>query len=302
MRISRQSGSSASRGGATSRRRPVPRPPARPPSAAPRPPRAAFPFGTEQLRAEHIRIGRIDHDAFHRLVQQRLGMVHQVGVQRVVACYEHHQRALPAPAGPVACCQNDATVPGNPASSTASRPAMSIPSSSAFVVASPRNSPLAAPAPARGGPRRDNRRDRRPPCRQLRSDVLEPRPRTECGELRSSPRPHERQRPGALGHQVRHHPGRLRSAERRTGAPSRREGQCVAPAPTARPCARRAASRPRSPRATVCPINSAAVSPGAAVVALAKITVGPDRRRRVTLAEPKQAAQHHRPFEPQIPR
>lgn len=42
-----------------------------------------------------------------------------------------------------ACCQNEATVPGKPASTTASSPAISTPNSKALVVASPRSWPSA---------------------------------------------------------------------------------------------------------------------------------------------------------------
>jgi hypothetical protein len=44
------------------------------------------------------------------------------------------------PARP-ACCQNEARVPGKQATITASRPAMSTPSSNAFVVATPSSAP-----------------------------------------------------------------------------------------------------------------------------------------------------------------
>ena len=134
-----------------------------------------------------------------------------------------------------ACCQNDATVPGKPANSTASSPAMSMTNSRAFVVASPRNSPSASArsqlAPVLGQVARPVGRHG---VVQLRGDVLEPGPRAQCRQLRTTPRPDKRQRPRSLSNQIGHHPGGF-------GAPPN-----VAPAPRSRPADRCAVRAPHN--------------------------------------------------------
>ncbi|SLD32544.1 Uncharacterised protein [Mycobacteroides abscessus subsp. massiliense] len=49
---------------------------------------------TKQVRAQHMWISGVDHHRFDRFVQQGFWMVYQVGVQGIVACHQHHQRAL----------------------------------------------------------------------------------------------------------------------------------------------------------------------------------------------------------------
>ena len=99
--------------------------------------------GAAQLRPEHVRVLRVADGRLDRPAEDRLGMVHEVGVQRVVARHEDHQRpGPPRPARP-ACCHSEASVPGKPASTTASRPAMSMPSSRALVAATPSSCPRA---------------------------------------------------------------------------------------------------------------------------------------------------------------
>ena len=53
-----------------------------------------FGCGTEQLRTNHIGIRRIDHHPLDRFAQQGFRMMDKVGVQRVVAGDQHHQRPL----------------------------------------------------------------------------------------------------------------------------------------------------------------------------------------------------------------
>ena len=53
-----------------------------------------------QVRGQHVRVAGIKHGRFHRAAQQRLGMMHQVGVQRVVAGDQHGDRTAPVPARP----------------------------------------------------------------------------------------------------------------------------------------------------------------------------------------------------------
>ena len=49
---------------------------------------------------EHVRVAGVEHGRLDRLAEQRLGVVDEVGVQRVVAGDQHRQGALPGPAGP----------------------------------------------------------------------------------------------------------------------------------------------------------------------------------------------------------
>lgn len=53
----------------------------------------------EQLRTGDVGIRRVDHHPLDGLTEQGFGVVDQVGVQRVVACDQHHEGALTAPAG-----------------------------------------------------------------------------------------------------------------------------------------------------------------------------------------------------------
>ena len=52
----------------------------------------------EQLRSHHVGVGRVDHHPLDRFPEQCLGMVHQIGVERIVTGDQHHQRALAATA------------------------------------------------------------------------------------------------------------------------------------------------------------------------------------------------------------
>ena len=56
--------------------------------------------GAAQLRAEHVRVGRVQHGRLDRPAEQRLGVVDQVGVQRVVAGHQHAERLPAGPPGP----------------------------------------------------------------------------------------------------------------------------------------------------------------------------------------------------------
>ncbi len=131
---------------------------------APRPRPAAVRPRRSQLRAEHVRVVRIEHRRLDRPAEHRLRMVGQVGVQRVVA-RRRTPRAPPRPDRPArpACCQSEARVPGKPASTTASSPLTSTPSSSALVAATPeqravaqaglQRAPLLGQVAGRGRPR-----------------------------------------------------------------------------------------------------------------------------------------------------
>src|SRR6185312_17442783 len=51
-----------------------------------------------QVRAEYVRVGRVEYGGLDRVVQQGVRVVHQVAVQRVVAGDEHRGRVVPGPA------------------------------------------------------------------------------------------------------------------------------------------------------------------------------------------------------------
>ena len=176
-----------------------------------------------QVRREHVRVVRVEHGRLDRPAEQRLRVVHQVGVQRVVAGHEA-PRARPARRGPArpACCHSDASVPGQPASSTASRPATSTPSSSALVRGDARAArrsaapPRGRAAPPAGSPRgtpRPGRRARGRPRPSARRAV-------ERDHLGAAAGPDEGQRAGALDDQVGQQVGGL--GGRPTAAPARR--------------------------------------------------------------------------------
>lgn len=59
-----------------------------------------FGGGRAQVRGEHVRVVGVQDGGFDRLVEERLGVVDEVGVQRVVAGHEHRERALPGAARP----------------------------------------------------------------------------------------------------------------------------------------------------------------------------------------------------------
>ena len=56
--------------------------------------------GAAQLRPEHVRILRVEHRRLDRSAEDRIRVVDKVGVQRVVASHEHHERTQPFAAGP----------------------------------------------------------------------------------------------------------------------------------------------------------------------------------------------------------
>ena len=51
-----------------------------------------FGGGGREVWAEHVRVRRVEHARLHRPLEQRLGMVDQVGVERVVAGHQDAQR------------------------------------------------------------------------------------------------------------------------------------------------------------------------------------------------------------------
>ena len=118
----------------------------------------------ERLGAEHLLVGRGEwrlvgrranvagQHARARVVEdrrldapseQRVGLPHEVLVERVLRRDQHRESRSRRPARPH-CWRNDATVPGKPTEMTTSSRPMSIPSSSAFVDETPSSSPPAS--------------------------------------------------------------------------------------------------------------------------------------------------------------
>ena len=58
-----------------------------------------LPCGAAQVRLAHVRVRRVDHGRFGGLVEQILGMVHEVLVERIVLSDEHGERVGVAPPG-----------------------------------------------------------------------------------------------------------------------------------------------------------------------------------------------------------
>ena len=56
--------------------------------------------GGAQVRAQDVRVGRVEHRRLDRTAEQRGGVVDEVGVQGVVAGDQHGERALTGPPGP----------------------------------------------------------------------------------------------------------------------------------------------------------------------------------------------------------
>ena len=97
--------------------------------------------GRAQVRGEDVRVVRVEHGGLDGLLEQRLGVVDEVGVQRVVAGDQDGQRALARRGrrGPPAATARPGCR-GSRRCSTASRPETSTPSSRAVVAARPRSS------------------------------------------------------------------------------------------------------------------------------------------------------------------
>ena len=162
------------------------------------------------MRAENIRVGRVDHDPFDRLVQQRGGIVHQIGIQRVVSGDQHHQRALTTSPGSAGLLperrhrsgeagQHDRVEPGD-----VDAKLQRIGGGQAPQLAVEQR-PLECVA-VLGQIARTIGRHR---LGQLRSDVLQSRTRCQRGQFGAAPRSDKRQGARPFGDQVGHHTGRL---------------------------------------------------------------------------------------------
>jgi hypothetical protein len=254
--------------------------------------------GAPQVGAEQVGVGRVDDGVLGRAVEQLVGVGDEVVVERILLRDEHPAAAPPERPARPSRCQNDAKVPGHPASTTASSPATSIPSSSALVAATPRRRPGPQVAPrGRVVPRRGSRPGRRRPCRRAggrrRRSRRRAAPRDQRGHLGALAAAGEHQglhvRGDERGQQVaglaqQRPPGEAPRARPRPAA-RRRTG-----AATARRRAARAASR-RGELGDLQPGDVLACSPGLPMVAR-----GQQERRvgAVPLGEPAQPPQHQR--------
>jgi hypothetical protein len=137
-------------------------------------------------------------------------MVHQVGVQRVVACDHHDQRALAAATraagllperrdGPREARQHHRVQAGDVDAELqgigGGKPAQFAFGQGPFELAA-----VLGQIPGSVGGH---------PLGQIGRDILQPGARTQCRQLGAPAGPDERQRPRALGDQVGHHPGRF---------------------------------------------------------------------------------------------
>ena len=164
----------------------------------------------EQLRPEHIGISGVDDHSLDRLVQQRFRMVDQIGVQWVVARDQQNQRALPAPAGPSGLLPERRHGAGEAGKHDGVQPRdvdtefEGVGTGQAAQIAlgqcAFQRAPVLGEVTGAIG---------RHPARQLGRDVLQPRAGTQRGEFGAAAGPDERQRAGAFGDQVGHHPCRL---------------------------------------------------------------------------------------------
>ena len=160
----------------------------------------------QQLRTQHVGIGRVNHHAFDRLVQESSGMMHQIGVERVVAGDEHHQSALAAPARP------PGLLPERRDRARKARQHNSVQSGDVdteferigrrHATQSPVGQRAFQCAAILGQVSRPVGGHR---CGQLRVGLRQPRPGAQRRQLRAASGPHERQSSCALGDQVGHH-------------------------------------------------------------------------------------------------
>ena len=164
----------------------------------------------EQLRAENIRVRRVDDHHLDRLFQQCLRMMNKVGVQRIVAGDQHDQRALSPPSGPARLLPERRDAARKPGQHHRIEPGDVHTEFQSIGGGQPHQltaGQRALECPAILG--EVSGAVRRHPIRDFWRRVGEPRPRTQRGQLRAPPRPHERQRPRPFGHQVGHHARRL---------------------------------------------------------------------------------------------
>ena len=207
------------------------------------------------------------------------------------------------PARP-ACCQKEATVPGKPASTTASRPAMSTPNSSALVVARPRSRPSAR---ARSSSRRSSARSpaRYDVTRSTSSGARSSRRALVPSAVSSAPRRDRTNVSVRAPSIIKSAITRAASApaERRTGAPfspSRSVRSAGSQSATVRP----PCGEPSSVTSTTAwPSSSEAVAAGEDAVALARITVGPEESPAEYLAHSRISRRStSATLDPKIPR
>ena len=174
-----------------------------------------------QVRAEHEAVVGVEDGRLHGLADQRLGVVHQVGVERVVAGHQHAERVAGAAAGPaellperrpgareaghhhrVEAADVDAELERvggrQPEQLAAAQPLLEV-------------APLLGEVAAAVG---------RHPGRQRRVDLGEQAGGGERDLLRPAAGPDERQRPDTLDDEVGQQVGRL--GRRRSAGPGRR--------------------------------------------------------------------------------
>ena len=164
-----------------------------------------LPRGAQQVGHQDVRVRRVDHRGLRRLVEQVLGVRHQVLVEGLVLRHEHRERALRTrapPARPAATWR-----PASPGTRPAARrPASRCRSRARGRSSRPRRSARRSPAaaPARAGPRPGSRPGRpsrvnaaRRPDRAVRTRPAAPPPAGTSRTRSTSPLL------GQTGHQER---------------------------------------------------------------------------------------------------
>ncbi len=160
--------------------------------------------GRAQVRAEDVGVVGVEHVGLDRRPEQRLGVVHQVGVQRVVAGDQHAQRVLAA--APGAADLLPQRRPGAGEAGHQHRVEAGDVDAELEGVGGREPDQLArtaAPARARAGPRAGSRRGRPRPGRRSSGATSREQPAGgQRDRLGAAPGPDERQRAHALDDQV----------------------------------------------------------------------------------------------------
>ena len=164
-----------------------------------------------EVRREDVRVRRVEHAALQGRAEHGLRVVHEEGVQRIVAGHEQHQRVVARAPGTPRLLPERRPRPGEPRDHHRVEPGDVDPQlqrvrrrDPAQRAAHQRRLELAAllgQEPGAVG---------RDLAGELRVDLGEHPPRAQRGQLRTPPRAHERQRPRPLDDEVGQDPGRLR--------------------------------------------------------------------------------------------
>jgi hypothetical protein len=166
--------------------------------------------GAREVRGEDVGVGRVEHAALHRGAEQRVRVVHQVGVERVVPGHEHHQRGVRGAPGPAGLLPERGPGAGEARHQHGVEPG----DVDAQLEGVGGGHPDQVPPGERGLQRaallgQVAAAVGRDPRGQVRVDLAEQPLGLHGGELRAPPRPHEGERAGVLHDEVGEHPRAL---------------------------------------------------------------------------------------------